>query len=125
MFEHREELVAILLRHIEDWIDREWAQRIMKEHGYLGEFTAADKEYLRRILDLSEAAAGDLEDNMTKHSFYAVNEGITSGMSEDNIIANVRAALDAVLGGKTGPPDQKASMGCNIKWKPGNEPEWF
>jgi len=38
---------------------------------------------------------------------------------------DLRAALDAVLAGKPVPPDQKASMGCNIKWKAGNEPDYF
>ena len=38
---------------------------------------------------------------------------------------DVRAALDAMLSGKAVSPNQKASIGCNIKWKPGNEPEWF
>ncbi|HEV2435579.1 MAG TPA: thioredoxin family protein [Verrucomicrobiae bacterium] len=38
---------------------------------------------------------------------------------------DLRAALDAVLTGKPLPPDQKASIGCNIKWKAGNEPDFF
>jgi peroxiredoxin len=38
---------------------------------------------------------------------------------------DLRAALDAVLGGKPVSPDQRPSVGCNIKWKPGNEPSWF
>ena len=38
---------------------------------------------------------------------------------------DVRAALDAVLAGKAVSPTQKPSIGCNIKWKPGNEPEYF
>jgi len=38
---------------------------------------------------------------------------------------DLRAALDAVLSRKPVPPDQKPSLGCNIKWKPGNEPEYF
>jgi peroxiredoxin len=38
---------------------------------------------------------------------------------------DVRAALDAVLAGKSLPSNQKASIGCNIKWKPGNEPDYF
>ena len=38
---------------------------------------------------------------------------------------DLRAAIEATLGGKPVSPDQKASMGCNIKWTPGNEPEWF
>jgi len=38
---------------------------------------------------------------------------------------DLRAALDAVLAGKPISPNQKPSMGCNIKWKSGNEPEYF
>jgi peroxiredoxin len=38
---------------------------------------------------------------------------------------DLRAALDAVLAGKPVPSNQKPSIGCNIKWKPGNEPEYF
>lgn len=39
--------------------------------------------------------------------------------------ADLRAALDAVLSGKAVPQEQKPSVGCNIKWKPGNEPDYF
>ena len=38
---------------------------------------------------------------------------------------DLRATLDAVLAGKPISPDQKSSIGCNIKWKPGNEPDYF
>jgi peroxiredoxin len=38
---------------------------------------------------------------------------------------DLRAALDAVLIGKPVSPDQKPSLGCNIKWKRGNEPAYF
>jgi hypothetical protein len=37
--------------------------------------------------------------------------------------SDLRAALDAVLAGKPVAPEQKPSIGCNIKWKPGNAPE--
>ena len=33
-------------------------------------------------------------------------------------------ALDAVLDGKPVTREQKPSIGCNIKWKPGNEPDY-
>ncbi|MEX1224404.1 MAG: thioredoxin family protein [Pirellulales bacterium] len=36
---------------------------------------------------------------------------------------DLRAALDAVLAGQAPSPEQKPSLGCNIKWKPGNEPQ--
>jgi len=38
---------------------------------------------------------------------------------------DVRSALDMLLAGKPVPANQKASIGCNIKWKPGNEPDYF
>ena len=38
---------------------------------------------------------------------------------------DLRAALDAVLAGKPVPGNQRPSLGCNIKWKPGNEPSYF
>lgn len=37
---------------------------------------------------------------------------------------DLRTALDAVLAGQPVPADQKPSIGCNIKWKPGNEPRY-
>lgn len=37
---------------------------------------------------------------------------------------DLRAALDAVLASQSVNPDQKPSIGCNIKWKPGNEPTY-
>lgn len=38
---------------------------------------------------------------------------------------DLRGAIEAVLAGKPVSPDQKPSIGCNIKWKPGNEPDYF
>ncbi len=38
--------------------------------------------------------------------------------------ADLRAAVDAVLAGRPVEEDQRPSLGCNIKWKPGNEPEY-
>jgi peroxiredoxin len=38
---------------------------------------------------------------------------------------DLRAALEAVLASKPVSPNQRPSVGCNIKWKPGNEPDYF
>jgi peroxiredoxin len=38
---------------------------------------------------------------------------------------DVREAIAHVLEGKEPMENQKPSMGCNIKWKPGNEPDYF
>jgi hypothetical protein len=36
--------------------------------------------------------------------------------------ADLRAAVDALLAGRPVPADQKPSVGCSIKWRPGREP---
>jgi peroxiredoxin len=38
---------------------------------------------------------------------------------------DLRAALDAVLAGQPVDTGQRPSMGCNIKWRAGNEPGYF
>ena len=38
---------------------------------------------------------------------------------------DMRAALDAILAGKPIPEPQRPSIGCNIKWREGNEPDYF
>jgi peroxiredoxin len=37
---------------------------------------------------------------------------------------DVRAALDAVLEGRSVNPDQRPSIGCSIKWRAGREPDY-
>jgi peroxiredoxin len=39
--------------------------------------------------------------------------------------SDLRRALDAVLAGKPVAGEQRASLGCGIKWKPGNEPDYL
>jgi len=38
---------------------------------------------------------------------------------------DLRDALDAVLNGHPVAEDQAPSIGCNIKWSAGNEPDYF
>jgi len=38
---------------------------------------------------------------------------------------DLRAAADALLAGEAVPETQAPSVGCNIKWRPGNEPDYF
>jgi peroxiredoxin len=58
-----------------------------------------------------------------------VYRGQLDGSRPSNDIAvdgrDVRAALDAVLNDQPVDADQVPSIGCNIKWRPGNEPDYF
>lgn len=37
---------------------------------------------------------------------------------------DLSGAIDALLKGRPIPSEQKASLGCNIKWRPGNQPAY-
>ena len=39
--------------------------------------------------------------------------------------SDLRAALDAILDGASPSAEQVPSIGCNIKWQPGNAPDYF
>jgi peroxiredoxin len=65
-------------------------------------FDKQHKLYYRGQLDPSRPKAGDTSDGR-----------------------DLRAALDALLAGKSAPEKQIPSIGCNIKWKAGNEPAYF
>jgi len=46
-------------------------------------------------------------------------------LAADWMSADLRAAIDAVLARQPVSAAQAPSIGCNIKWKPGNEPRYF
>lgn len=51
--------------------------------------------------------------------FDKTRPGLRKATGED-----IKIALDAVLNNQPVPADQQPSTGCNIKWQPGNEPEY-
>ena len=63
------------------------------------------------------------------HDRKLVYRGQFDGSRPGNGVAvtgkDLRAALDAVLAGKPVAAKQTPSMGCNIKWKAGNEPDYY
>ena len=67
--------------------------------------------------------------------FYLLNQDrrlVYRGQLDDSRPGNgkpvtgrdLRAAIEAVLAGRPVSSDQKPSIGCSIKWKRGNEPEY-
>jgi len=91
------------------------------------------------LLDIDQSLARDLKAACTP-DFFLFAEGkdscqtlryrgqLDSSRPGGKIPLNgkdLRLALDAVLAGKEVFSDQRPSIGCNIKWHPGNEPPWF
>ena len=72
------------------------------------------------VFDAAQRLAyrGQLDDSRPMRAADRPGRGALNG-------ADIRGALDAILAGRAPSPDQKPSIGCNIKWKPGNEPEYF
>jgi hypothetical protein len=58
-----------------------------------------------------------------------VYRGQLDGSRPGNDVAvtggDLRAAVEALASGRRVPQEQLPSIGCNIKWRPGNEPDWF
>ena len=64
-------------------------------------------------------------DKFKKLIYRGHMDGARAGIEVAVTGVDLRAALDAALAGKRAPDKQRASMGCNIKWKSGNEPDYF
>lgn len=55
-----------------------------------------------------------------------IRSGVYDSTGNEPTGENLRAAINSVLAGDTPNPDkQLPSMGCNIKWKSGKEPDYF
>jgi len=64
-------------------------------------------------------------DKQQKLAYRGRLDGSSPGNATPTTGEDLRKALDTVLAGKAPAADQKPSIGCNIKWKPGNEPDYF
>ncbi len=66
---------------------------------------------------------------MFDHDFRLAYRGQFDDSRPSNDVSvtgsDLRAAAAAVLEGRQIAADQKPSIGCNIKWKAGNEPDYF
>lgn len=55
-----------------------------------------------------------------------IRSGVYDSTGNEPTGESLRAAINSVLSGDTPKPNkQLPSMGCNIKWKPGKEPDYF
>lgn len=66
-----------------------------------------------------------LLDSAGELAFRGRMDGSSPGNDVPVTGEDLRAALNAVLDGQKVQGPQQPSLGCNIKWKPGNEPSYF
>jgi peroxiredoxin len=66
-----------------------------------------------------------LFDRDRRLAYHGQFDDARPGNGKDVTGADLSAAVDAVLKGERPASNQVSSIGCNIKWKAGNEPAWF
>ncbi|MFO1142389.1 MAG: thioredoxin family protein [Amaricoccus sp.] len=66
-----------------------------------------------------------LYDGDRRLAYHGQFDGARPGNGMPTTGADLRAAVDAVLAGERPSHVQQPSVGCNIKWLPGNAPSWF
>jgi peroxiredoxin len=66
-----------------------------------------------------------LFDGLHKLVYRGQYDGARPGNDVPVTGQDLRAAVDALLAGKPIAAEQYPSLGCNIKWKPGNEPDYY
>lgn len=82
-------------------------QQVAKAYG-----AACTPDFFLFDADLALYYAGQFDDSRPK------NGSVATG-------ADLQAAMMALLAGEVAPATCYPSSGCNIKWKPGQEPQWF
>jgi peroxiredoxin len=66
-----------------------------------------------------------LFDGDRRLAYHGQFDDARPGNGEDVTGADLSAAVEALLKGEKPASNQMSSIGCNIKWKAGNEPAWF
>jgi peroxiredoxin len=65
-----------------------------------------------------------LFDRARRLAYHGRFDGSSPGNRIPVTGSDLRAACEALLGGRPLPSQQTPSVGCSIKWKPGQEPNW-
>ena len=120
-------VVAISSNNIESY--PEDAPEMMKELAIEDEypFPYLFDETQQVAKDYTAACTPDvfLFDNSRKLVYRGQFDDSRPGNNMPNDGKFVRDATDQLLAGKKVTVEQKPSLGCNIKWKEGNEPDYF
>jgi peroxiredoxin len=96
-----------------------------KEHGYGFAYLYDETQEVAKSYRAACTPDFFLFDQERKLVYMGQMDGSRPGNNVPVTGKDIRAALDALLEGRDIPGEQKPSVGCNIKWKAGNEPAYF
>ncbi len=98
--------------------------KVAREIGYTFPYLYDESQTVARAYHAACTPDFFLFDSRRKLAYRGQMDGSRPGNNVPVTGSDLRRALDAVLAGKPAPAEQRASMGCSIKWKPGNAPDY-
>jgi peroxiredoxin len=96
--------------------------REIAEHGYTFPYLIDDTQDAATTYGAACTPDLFLFDAERRLVYHGQFDGSRPGSGAPVTGDDLAAAVDAVLAGEAVPADQRPSVGCSIKWKPGNEP---
>lgn len=109
----------------EDGNPEESVARIGEEVGYSFPYLKDASQGVAKAYGAACTPDFFLFDGERRLAYHGQFDDARPGNGKDVTGADLRAAVDAVLAGAKPSASQAPSIGCNIKWTPGNEPSWF
>ncbi len=92
------------------------------EFGYAFPYLYDEDQEVARAYQAACTPDFYLFDADRKLAYRGQLDGSRPGVAAPVDGSDLREAIDRTLAGQPVAPDQRASMGCNIKWRKGNEP---
>lgn len=120
-------VVAIMSNDIENYPDDSPAKMMdeILEHGYSFPYLYDPTQEVAKAYRAACTPDFFLYDG-SRHLYYRGQfDDARPGNGIEVTGADLKNAVDRLLAGDPPPEIQKPSLGCNIKWKPGNAPEYF
>lgn len=96
--------------------------RLAREEGWRFPFLFDESQEAARALHAACTPDLFLFDGELRLAYRGQFDDSRPGNGKPVTGSSLAAAIDAVLAGRAPSPDQRASIGCNIKWRPGNAP---
>ena len=96
-----------------------------KNHGYSFPYLVDEQQEVAKMYGAACTPDFFLFDAQQKLVYRGQFDSARPGKNDPVTGADLSAAVEQLVTGKTDSAEQKASMGCNIKWKPGNGPDYF
>lgn len=109
--------------HPEETLERVGAE--VKAHGYGFPYLKDASQSVARAYGAACTPDFFLYDRERRLVYHGQFDDARPGNGKAVTGADLRAAVEAVLKGEAVSTAQVPSIGCNIKWTPGNEPAWF